>query len=198
MKTLSIQNVFKIIIGTSALFTSTAFFINTIHPALACETTEVYVNSELPINTVAPDPRAKIIISMVDELIQKGEIASVKQILKMYGKDVNDEMIEDIKNKGIYEAISEAETDGFYNLIKEMATYKSIYASAFAKAVQEHMSEIMNEAFKSIDAHITKATPELLDSYYNELMIAIEKEYPGTSKQFNEIYYKKTGRFLRQ
>lgn len=38
-------------IGTSALIASTAFFINTISPVQASETKEVSVNSELPIKT---------------------------------------------------------------------------------------------------------------------------------------------------
>ena len=48
MKTPNIQNVFKMMIGASALIASTAFFINTISPVQASETTEVSVNSELP------------------------------------------------------------------------------------------------------------------------------------------------------
>ena len=52
MKTPNIQNVFKMMIGTSALIASTAFFINTISPVQASENKEVSVNSELPIKTV--------------------------------------------------------------------------------------------------------------------------------------------------
>ncbi len=37
MKTPNIQNVFKMMIGTSALIASTAFFINTISPVKASE-----------------------------------------------------------------------------------------------------------------------------------------------------------------
>jgi hypothetical protein len=37
MKTQTIQNVFKMMIGTSALIASTAFFINTISPVQASE-----------------------------------------------------------------------------------------------------------------------------------------------------------------
>ncbi len=37
MKTPNIQNVFKMMIGTSALIASTAFFINTISPVQASE-----------------------------------------------------------------------------------------------------------------------------------------------------------------
>jgi len=37
MKTQTIQNVFKLMIGTSALIASTAFFINTISPVQASE-----------------------------------------------------------------------------------------------------------------------------------------------------------------
>jgi len=48
MKTPNIQNVFKMMIGTSALIASTAFFINTISPVQASETKEVSINSELP------------------------------------------------------------------------------------------------------------------------------------------------------
>jgi hypothetical protein len=51
MKTPNIQNVFKMMIGTSALIASTAFFINTISPVQASETKEVSFNSELPIKT---------------------------------------------------------------------------------------------------------------------------------------------------
>jgi len=51
MKTPNIQNVFKMMIGTSALIASTAFFINTISPVQASENKEVYFNSELPIKT---------------------------------------------------------------------------------------------------------------------------------------------------
>ena len=48
MKTQLIQNVFKMMIGVSALIASTAFFINTISPVQASETKEVFFNSELP------------------------------------------------------------------------------------------------------------------------------------------------------
>ena len=51
MKTPNIQNVFKMMIGTSALIASTAFFINTISPVKASENKEVSVNSELPTKT---------------------------------------------------------------------------------------------------------------------------------------------------
>jgi hypothetical protein len=51
MKTQLIQNVFKMMIGTSALIASTAFFINTISPVQASENKEVSLNSELPIKT---------------------------------------------------------------------------------------------------------------------------------------------------
>jgi hypothetical protein len=51
MKTPNIQNVFKMMIGTSALIASTAFFINTISPVQASENKEVSPNSELPIKT---------------------------------------------------------------------------------------------------------------------------------------------------
>ncbi len=51
MKTPNIQNVFKMMIGASALIASTAFFINTISTVQASETTEVSVNSELPTKT---------------------------------------------------------------------------------------------------------------------------------------------------
>lgn len=37
MKTQTIQNIFKMMIGTSALIASTAFFINTISPVQASE-----------------------------------------------------------------------------------------------------------------------------------------------------------------
>ena len=47
MKTPNIQNVFKMMIGTSALIASTAFFINTISPAQANENKEFSVHSEL-------------------------------------------------------------------------------------------------------------------------------------------------------
>jgi hypothetical protein len=47
MKTPNIQNVFKMMIGTSALIASTAFFINTISPVQAIEKKEVSFNSEL-------------------------------------------------------------------------------------------------------------------------------------------------------
>jgi hypothetical protein len=50
MKTQLIQNVFKMMIGTSALIASTAFFINTISPVQAGEN-NVAVNSELPTKT---------------------------------------------------------------------------------------------------------------------------------------------------
>ena len=49
MKTQLIQNVFKMMIGVSALIASTAFFINTISPVQASENKEVSLNSELPI-----------------------------------------------------------------------------------------------------------------------------------------------------
>ena len=51
MKTQLIQNVFKMMIGVSALIASTAFFINTISPVQASENKEVSFNSELPIKT---------------------------------------------------------------------------------------------------------------------------------------------------
>ena len=51
MKTTSIQNVFKMMIGTSALIASTAFFIYTISPAQASENKEVSFNSESPNKT---------------------------------------------------------------------------------------------------------------------------------------------------
>jgi hypothetical protein len=51
MKTQLIQNVFKMMIGVSALIASTAFFINTISPVQASETKEVSFNSELPNET---------------------------------------------------------------------------------------------------------------------------------------------------
>ena len=51
MKTQLIQNVFKMMIGTSALIASTAFFINTISPVQAIENKEVSFNSELPTKT---------------------------------------------------------------------------------------------------------------------------------------------------
>jgi hypothetical protein len=51
MKTQLIQNVFKMMIGVSALIASTAFFINTISPVQASETKEVSFNSELPTKT---------------------------------------------------------------------------------------------------------------------------------------------------
>ncbi len=51
MKTQTIQNIFKMMIGTSALIASTAFFINTISPVQASENKEVSLNSELPIKT---------------------------------------------------------------------------------------------------------------------------------------------------
>lgn len=50
MKTQNIQSVFKIMIGTSALIASTAFFINTISPVQASEN-KVSINSELPTKT---------------------------------------------------------------------------------------------------------------------------------------------------
>ena len=51
MKAQLIQNVFKMMIGTSALIASTAFFINTISPVQASENKEVSYNSELPNKT---------------------------------------------------------------------------------------------------------------------------------------------------
>lgn len=51
MKTQTIQNIFKMMIGTSALIASTVFFINTISPVQASETKEVSLNSELPFKT---------------------------------------------------------------------------------------------------------------------------------------------------
>ena len=51
MKTPNIQNVFKMMIGVSALIASTAFFINTISPVQASENKEISFNSELPIKT---------------------------------------------------------------------------------------------------------------------------------------------------
>ena len=51
MKTQLIQNVFKMMIGVSALIASTAFFINTISPVQASENKEVSFNSELPTKT---------------------------------------------------------------------------------------------------------------------------------------------------
>jgi|688.fasta_scaffold96901_5 hypothetical protein len=51
MKTPNIQNVFKMMIGTSALIASTAFFINTISPVQASENKEVSFHSELPTKT---------------------------------------------------------------------------------------------------------------------------------------------------
>lgn len=51
MKTQLIQNVFKMMIGVSALIASTAFFINTISPIQASENKEVSFNSELPTKT---------------------------------------------------------------------------------------------------------------------------------------------------
>jgi hypothetical protein len=51
MKTPNIQNVFKMMIGTSALIASTAFFINTISPVQASENKQVSYNSELPIKS---------------------------------------------------------------------------------------------------------------------------------------------------
>ena len=44
MKTQLIQNVFKMMIGTSALIASTAFFINTISPVQASEKKEIIHN----------------------------------------------------------------------------------------------------------------------------------------------------------
>jgi hypothetical protein len=51
MKTPNIQNVFKMMIGVSALIASSAFFINTISPVQARENKEVSFNSELPVKT---------------------------------------------------------------------------------------------------------------------------------------------------
>jgi hypothetical protein len=51
MKTPNIQNVFKMMIGTSALIASIAFFINTISPVQASENKEDSFNSELQIKT---------------------------------------------------------------------------------------------------------------------------------------------------
>lgn len=51
MKTQTIQNIFKMMIGTSALIASIAFFINTISPVQASENKEVSYNSELPNKT---------------------------------------------------------------------------------------------------------------------------------------------------
>lgn len=51
MKTQTIQNIFKMMIGTSALIASTAFFINTISPVQASENRELSFNSELPTKT---------------------------------------------------------------------------------------------------------------------------------------------------
>ena len=51
MKTQLIQNVFKMMIGVSALIASTAFFINTISPVQASENKEISFNSELPNKT---------------------------------------------------------------------------------------------------------------------------------------------------
>ncbi len=48
MKAQLIQNVFKMMIGVSALIASTAFFINTISPVKASENKEVSFKSELP------------------------------------------------------------------------------------------------------------------------------------------------------
>jgi hypothetical protein len=48
MKTQLIQNVFKMMIGTSALIASTAFFINPVTPVQASENKEVSYYSELP------------------------------------------------------------------------------------------------------------------------------------------------------
>ncbi len=45
MKTPSIQNIFKMMIGTSALIASTAFFINTISPVQASEVNNTPINS---------------------------------------------------------------------------------------------------------------------------------------------------------
>jgi hypothetical protein len=50
MKTQLIQNVFKMMIGVSALIASTAFFINTISPVQASENKETTVDIELPTN----------------------------------------------------------------------------------------------------------------------------------------------------
>jgi len=44
MKTPNIQNVFKMMIGTSALIASTAFFINTISPVQASEVNNTQIN----------------------------------------------------------------------------------------------------------------------------------------------------------
>ena len=52
MKTPNIQNVFKMMIGTSALIASTAFFINTISPVQASE--NKVPNSEIN-NETKPD-----------------------------------------------------------------------------------------------------------------------------------------------
>jgi len=49
MKTQNIQNVFKLMIGTSALITSTAFFINTISPVQAKNTNDTVVGDFDPI-----------------------------------------------------------------------------------------------------------------------------------------------------
>jgi hypothetical protein len=51
MKAQLIQNVFKIMIGTSALIASTAFLIQTISPVRASENKEGFFNSELSTKT---------------------------------------------------------------------------------------------------------------------------------------------------
>ncbi len=51
MKAQLIQNVFKMMIGTSALIASTAFLIQTISPVRAGENKEGFFNSELPTKT---------------------------------------------------------------------------------------------------------------------------------------------------
>lgn len=156
------------------------------------------VNKQIIVET--SNPRTAIVTSVFNELIQKGETTAVKEILQKFGKNVSDELITSIQNRGIYEAISEAETDGMYNLIKQLTqsspTYKSILSLEISKAISQHIDEIMGETFLHIDSHITKATPEQLDGYYGELMKGIEKEYPGTSENFAQIYYGKTGRML--
>ena len=78
MKTQTIQNVFKMMIGTSALIASTAFFINTISPVQASEnklpnfegiTSEVvagkyiYVVSGTKLHEVTLDANGKCITS---------------------------------------------------------------------------------------------------------------------------------------
>jgi hypothetical protein len=50
MKTPNIQNLFKMMIGTSALIASTAFFINTISPVQASESKEVSSNPDVITN----------------------------------------------------------------------------------------------------------------------------------------------------